>query len=328
MDRVGVKLRLGVLLPTSHFLVIVMSSQAPSNPYAGSAEIGAQKGGGPAQTNGLAIASLVLGCLSFIFFCLTGLFGLILGIIAMVQIGRSNGAQKGTGLAVTGIILSCVLSIAMPVAMLLPAVSAVRQAARRAMTVNNVRQLQLGQLNYEATYRGLPNNKNGLSWRVHILPFLEHQQLYDQFNLDEPWDSPTNYSLLEQMPEVYMSLGAEDLPPGKTRFLRPVGNGAAPLPGTPEDENVFSITTIVGGTSNTFAIIEVDSERAVNWTEPADYEFDPENPMAGLGNARLTGGFIAAGYDAATMVIDDTVDAEAIKSGMTFAGDGDMSMMY
>ena len=43
-----------------------------------------------------------------------------------------------------------------------------------------------------------------LSWRVHILPYLEQQELYDQFHLDEPWDSEHNRQLISLMPETYI----------------------------------------------------------------------------------------------------------------------------
>ena len=39
-----------------------------------------------------------------------------------------------------------------------------------------------------------------LSWRVAILPGLEQGNLYKQFRLDEPWDSPHNLTLLPLMP--------------------------------------------------------------------------------------------------------------------------------
>ena len=42
-----------------------------------------------------------------------------------------------------------------------------------------------------------------LSWRVALLPYLEQKALYDRFHHDEPWDSPHNITLLEQMPQVY-----------------------------------------------------------------------------------------------------------------------------
>ena len=55
-------------------------------------------------------------------------------------------------------------------------------------------------------------NKKGkplLSWRVAILPQLGYQNLYEQFKLDEPWDSEHNKKLLEKMPKVYAPVGAK-----------------------------------------------------------------------------------------------------------------------
>jgi general secretion pathway protein G len=57
-----------------------------------------------ARTCGLAIASLVLGILSF--FCLgfiTGIPALVLGVIALIKIGKSTGALKGQGVAIAGL---------------------------------------------------------------------------------------------------------------------------------------------------------------------------------------------------------------------------------
>jgi hypothetical protein len=42
-----------------------------------------------------------------------------------------------------------------------------------------------------------------LSWRVVLLPFLGQKVLYERFRLDEPWDSPSNRALLEEMPAIY-----------------------------------------------------------------------------------------------------------------------------
>ncbi len=62
----------------------------------------------------------------------------------------------------------------------------------------------------------LPNGGeqgSGLSWRVHLLPFMNQQRLYTQFKLNEPWDSEHNKQLLLQMPSVF---GANQ--EGKTRI--------------------------------------------------------------------------------------------------------------
>ena len=55
-----------------------------------------------------------------------------------------------------------------------------------------------------------PNGRPLLSWRVAILAYLDDpaaNDLYKQFKLDEPWDSPHNYALLSKMPDIYRSPG-------------------------------------------------------------------------------------------------------------------------
>src|SRR5438552_3335668 len=66
--------------------------------------------------------------------------------------------------------------------------------------------------NYNDTHGQLPaaaacgkDGKPLLSWRVEILPFIEYGALYNEFHLDEPWDSPHNIELLPRMPKIYAS---------------------------------------------------------------------------------------------------------------------------
>ncbi|HEY2910378.1 MAG TPA: DUF1559 domain-containing protein, partial [Gemmataceae bacterium] len=72
----------------------------------------------------------------------------------------------------------------------------------RQASLNNLKQIALSVHNYEATYSKLPANrtdKDGkplLSWRVLILPYIEQNNLYQQFKLDEPWDGPNNKKLI------------------------------------------------------------------------------------------------------------------------------------
>ena len=51
-----------------------------------------------------------------------------------------------------------------------------------------------------------------------ILPFIEEGQLYNQFKLDEPWDSPNNKKLLAKMPKVYASPGRQPKDPNSTFY--------------------------------------------------------------------------------------------------------------
>jgi len=76
-----------------------------------------------AKTSGLAIASLVLGILSFFTCFITAIPAIILGIVGLLKINRSAGQLKGTGLAVAGMALPVVAVpiMAMMAAILMPA---------------------------------------------------------------------------------------------------------------------------------------------------------------------------------------------------------------
>jgi hypothetical protein len=88
------------------------------------------------------------------------------------------------------------------------------ETSRRRKRMSQFKQLALGLLNYESVKKHLPAaaiyDKNGrplLSWRVAILPYLDQNNLYKQFHLDEAWDSPHNISLIGKMPRIYLGLG-------------------------------------------------------------------------------------------------------------------------
>lgn len=88
----------------------------------------------------------------------------------------------------------------MLVVLLLPAVQAARESARRTQCKNNLRQLGLATSNYESARGHLPpsaevnlsviSTGNNGSWGVHgrILPYLEEASLYSQVSLDVAWD--------------------------------------------------------------------------------------------------------------------------------------------
>lgn len=163
-------------------------------------------------------------------------------------------------------------------------ITTLQEPARRQRNSNKFKQIMLGLHNYHDRYAMFPprdeirdeEGKAGLSWRVHILPFVEEQKLYDQFHLDEPWDSPHNKTLIAKMPKVFQD-EQPDTPAGHTTFLAPVG-----------EDTVFGgkkackFYQIGDGTSNTVAVVQVKPELAVPWTAPDDYVFDPTDPGKGL----------------------------------------------
>lgn len=278
-----------------------------------------------ARTSGLAIASLVLGILSFMLSILTGLPAIICGIVSLVKIGNSRGALGGSGMAVAGIVLGSLTSLMVPImlALLLPAVQAAREAARANQALSDMRQMMLAMHQHFDEHQSLPaagvdEDGNGpqLSWRVHILPYVGEQVLYEQFHLDEPWDSEHNQSLIPLMPDIYVNPNQpSNAPNGTTNYLAVTGPGAAFQGG----ERGPTLSQFTDGTSRTVTIVEADADQAVIWTKPDDWQFDPQNPMRGLGNLR-PGVFTAAYADGHAERISNATDNATLKALMTRAG--------
>lgn len=82
-------------------------------------------------------------------------------------------------------LLVVIAIIGILIALLLPAVQAAREAARRSQCANNLKQLALSLHNYSDTFKSFPPagiTTNQLSWHVFILPFIEQSSLHDQFS--------------------------------------------------------------------------------------------------------------------------------------------------
>jgi prepilin-type N-terminal cleavage/methylation domain-containing protein/prepilin-type processing-associated H-X9-DG protein len=101
-------------------------------------------------------------------------------------------------------LLTVIAVIGMLVALLLPAVQAARESARRTQCANNLKQIGLALHNYHDRCRSLPPSTvvdwnqpdptGWWSWFVRILPELEEQALYDRFDLrDDVWTNSARY---------------------------------------------------------------------------------------------------------------------------------------
>jgi hypothetical protein len=124
-----------------------------------------------------------------------------------------------------------------------------------------------------------------LSWRVLILPYIEQDELYQQFHLDEPWDSPHNRALLPRMPATYAAPGrkASRLPAHHTVCHVFVGPGAA-FEGR---EGLHLRHDFPDGISNTLLVVEAGEP--VPWTAPWELAFAPDRPLPPLPGLFRTG---------------------------------------
>ena len=222
--------------------------------------------------------------------------------------------------------LTSIAIVGILVALLLPAVQAAREAARRNVSMNNLKQIMLALHNHHDVERAFPaqaicdaTGKPLLSWRVAILPYLEQKALYDKFHLDEPWNSEHNLPLLAEMPEIYIDPSSPALVTvgGKTHYLAVSGAGTA-FTGKAEGTNFAEIRD---GASVSIAVLQVDDAHAVEWTKPADYDAaaNAANPTAGIGslhpNVFLTG--FADGHVVATPM---SITPEQFAAGASIAG--------
>jgi prepilin-type processing-associated H-X9-DG protein len=230
-----------------------------------------------------------------------------------------EGLKITTRESVPGVSGTAGVSIA--TALLLPAVQAAREAARRAQCVNDLKQIGLALHNYHSTNDTFTpqaiKSKDGkplLSWRVAILPYIEHQDLYNQFHLDEPWDSPHNKGLIGRMPPTYACPSRSRVEPGMTTYKAFAG------PGTLFDPTrKVGMRDVTDGTSLTLAVVE--GKTPVIWTKPEDIPFDPKaNPSLLDAGSTHPGGFNVLMADGSVRFIKNTIAVQVFWALITRAG--------
>ncbi len=166
-------------------------------------------------------------------------------------------------------------------------------------TAYQLRTLALAIHNHYSALRRLPSPLSGLdgksprklSWRVDLLPFMDQNELYQQFHLDEAWDSPHNRTLIPKMPSVFRGPQSKHATEsGLSTFALP-SNAVTMWPADKE----IDFKDIEDGTSNTIMIVEVKDEFAQEWTKPEPFEIDMKNPASQLGGHFKDKIFFAAG---------------------------------
>jgi len=198
----------------------------------------------------------------------------------------------------------------------------IRRHAGRTASLNNMKQLVNAMHYYHEAHEGFPasaihseDGKPLLSWRVKILPFIEQRALYEQFHLDEPWDSEHNCPLIAKMPHVYRGPVSKPTEPGCTPYVVPTGKGTAFAGVEP-----MHIKQFTDGASETILAIEVDDEHSVIWTKPDDFPIDLEKPNQGLAG-QYPGGIVFTFVDGSVEFYRLPMEDERLRALFTPAAD-------
>jgi RNA polymerase sigma factor (sigma-70 family) len=190
----------------------------------------------------------------------------------------------------------------------------ITQAQARMVSTNNMKQIGLAMHNYMDQHKTFPAaaiySKDGkplLSWRVAILPYIEQDQLYKQFKLDETWDSEHNKKLLDKMPRTYGAKGNE------THYRVFTGKDALFPP-----QKGLGPADITDGFSNTIMLVE--GPDTVPWTKPDDYEYDAQKPLPKLGGKPWDNGFLVTLADGSVHMLSKDIPEKRLRAFITPAG--------
>lgn len=183
---------------------------------------------------------------------------------------KSNRFAKGMAFLIPLAMLGCGI-------WLVGAIKDAREAARHSQCRGHFSQLMLALVNYHETYKCLPpafiageNGKPMHSWRVLLLPFVDHQELYKQYDFREPWDGPNNRKLANKinLDLFQCPSGSNDEASLMTNYVAVVGPQTA-FPGS----RSASFEDFRDGVENSILLVEIANSN-IHWMEPRDLMFD------------------------------------------------------
>jgi prepilin-type processing-associated H-X9-DG protein len=221
--------------------------------------------------------------------------------VAPPATSSSGGGTWGVIAIVLGVLgIGGVLCAGILAALMIPAFQSAKAAAQRMQSSNNLKQIALAFHNYESTYKRLPpavqvdaEGKPSRSWRVTLLPYLEQSNLYQQYQMDQPWDSPANQVISNTSILTYKNPADLTAGPLETSYMVITG------PGTLFDnDRGTSFAEVTDGLSNTILAVEVVGT-GVKWTEPKDLDIKTMIFKINAGGANAIGSPFRGGANVA-----------------------------
>ena len=220
-----------------------------------------------------------------------------------------------------------VVVIAIGAALLLPAVSQARQAARRTQSKNNLKQIAIAMHNYHDVFNQFPpggiytsKQEPYNAWMTSLLPYIDQAAVYNTIDFDQPWTSPKNQPAFKIVIPHYLNpnVGPENATVSGFGAAHYAGNSQLLL-----NNGSVKIREITDGTSNTIMAGEVGGS-FMAWGDPENRR-DPAN---GFGTAPNQFGVAGPGIggvqmcltDGSVRFVSENIDPQVLKALATPAG--------
>lgn len=200
-------------------------------------------------------------------------------------------------------------------ALILPAIQQAREAARRSMSKNNLKQMGLALHHYHETHYIFPpggiettDGKPYHSFQSMLLPFMDQVPLYNQVNFSKPWSDPENQPLFQLEMPSYLNPGiAEKISPEGFGLSHYVGNELFLV-----KNRGNSIRNTTDGLANTIMAIET-GENFKPWGDPTNIA-EPVNIMGAGKKSSFSGGNHVLLGDGSVRFISENIDPELLKA--------------
>jgi hypothetical protein len=217
---------------------------------------------------------------------------------------------------------------------LCPDVRTPREVARRVQCRNNLKQIGLGLHNYHDAFNNFPalvteGSEPPRSWRVDLLPYMDHRPLREQYVDAAAWDAPANAALATTQIQEFVCPSSPRKNDAAGRYFTAYFGVRGPNTLFPDGRGM-DYRKVTDGTSNTLAIVEACGLPVV-WTEPRDVDLSEQEVGVNLpgdqpGQSRgvISSYHHAGGHvglaDGSVRFVSDKIDPAVLRALLTATG--------